>query len=373
MRIDATMHSLFGASKVAADVLVQEYGRYFGMPTVCFRGGCLTGPNHSGAELHGFLAYLARAVPRGIARTAIFGYKGKQVRDNIHSYDVCTAIVAFAEQPAPGGGLQPRRRPREQRLDARGDRALRGAAAAARSSASTSTRPGAATTSATSATSRRFRADYPGLGADPLARLGLRGARRRAQRRPRRVKVALVVGGGVPNPTAGGATLTTWTIVGYLLDRRHDVVVFPLVGSEYIDPTGATFEQRVERLEQLGATVTPLESKAGSERDGLSTSPRARLRRWFDPPERLLYPTLADRETVAGGARAGGTRRRPRLPLGRARRARRRARRAEARRRRRPLAPPASLPLASGAPETALAIGAHARPPSGACCGSSPR
>lgn len=99
MRIDATMHSLFGASKVAADVLVQEYGRYFGMPTVCLRGGCLTGPNHSGAELHGFLAYLARAVRDGLTYR-IYGYKGKQVRDNIHSYDVCTAISAFAEQPS---------------------------------------------------------------------------------------------------------------------------------------------------------------------------------------------------------------------------------------------------------------------------------
>ena len=111
MRIDATMHSLFGASKVAADVLVQEYGRYFGMPTVCFRGGCLTGPNHSGAELHGFLAYLARAAKEG--RTyRIFGYKGKQVRDNIHSYDVCSAIMAFAERPSAaavynlGGGRE---------------------------------------------------------------------------------------------------------------------------------------------------------------------------------------------------------------------------------------------------------------------------
>ena len=100
-RIDATMHSLFGASKVAADILVQEYGRYFGMPTVCFRGGCLTGPHHSGAELHGFLAYIARAIREG--RTyRIFGYKGKQVRDNIHSYDVCTAIMAFHERPVPG-------------------------------------------------------------------------------------------------------------------------------------------------------------------------------------------------------------------------------------------------------------------------------
>jgi len=98
MRIDATMHSLFGASKAAADLLVQEYGRYFGMPTVSFRGGCLTGPNHSGAELHGFLAYLARAVKDGIPYR-VYGYKGKQVRDNLHSYDVCTAIAAFAESP----------------------------------------------------------------------------------------------------------------------------------------------------------------------------------------------------------------------------------------------------------------------------------
>lgn len=109
MRIDATMHSLFGASKAAADLLVQEYGRYFGLPTVCFRGGCLTGPNHSAAELHGFLAYLARAVRDGIPYR-VYGYKGKQVRDNIHSFDVCTAIMAFAESPRPaavynlGGG-----------------------------------------------------------------------------------------------------------------------------------------------------------------------------------------------------------------------------------------------------------------------------
>jgi CDP-paratose 2-epimerase len=100
-RIDTSMHSLFGASKAAADLLVQEYGRYFGMPTVCFRGGCLTGSRHSGAELHGFLAYLARAVRDGLTYR-IFGYKGKQVRDNIHSYDVCTAIAAFAEHPSAG-------------------------------------------------------------------------------------------------------------------------------------------------------------------------------------------------------------------------------------------------------------------------------
>ncbi len=100
-RIDATMHSLFGASKTAADVLVQEYGRYFNMPTVCFRGGCLTGSNHAGAELHGFLAYLARATHE--ERTyRIYGYKGKQVRDNIHSYDVCTAFMAFYQNPKAG-------------------------------------------------------------------------------------------------------------------------------------------------------------------------------------------------------------------------------------------------------------------------------
>jgi CDP-paratose 2-epimerase len=96
--IDACLHSLFGASKVAADVMVQEYGRYFGIPTVCYRGGCLTGPNHSGAELHGFLAYLAKCVREG-RRYRVYGYKGKQVRDNIHSYDVCTAFLAFYESP----------------------------------------------------------------------------------------------------------------------------------------------------------------------------------------------------------------------------------------------------------------------------------
>lgn len=97
-RVDACLHSLFGASKLAADVMVQEYGRYFDIPTVCFRGGCLTGPNHSGAELHGFLAYIARAIHEG-RKYSIYGYKGKQVRDNIHSYDVCTAFLAFYENP----------------------------------------------------------------------------------------------------------------------------------------------------------------------------------------------------------------------------------------------------------------------------------
>ena len=100
-RIDACTHSLFGASKLAADVMVQEYGRYFGMATVCFRGGCLTGPQHASAELHGFLAYLAKAIKEG-RRYRIFGYKGKQVRDNIHSFDVCAAFLAFYENPRSG-------------------------------------------------------------------------------------------------------------------------------------------------------------------------------------------------------------------------------------------------------------------------------
>jgi len=98
MSIDQSKHSLFGASKLAGDILVQEYGRYFDMKTACFRGGCLTGPNHSGAELHGFLAYLMKCCVTGDQYT-IFGYKGKQVRDNIHSYDLVTAFDAFYEKP----------------------------------------------------------------------------------------------------------------------------------------------------------------------------------------------------------------------------------------------------------------------------------
>lgn len=101
MRIDATMHSLFGASTAAADLLVREYVRYFGMATVRFRGGCLTGPNYAGVELHGFLSYLARAVREG-RPYRIFGYGGKKVRDNIHAHDVYLAIMAFHEQPRSG-------------------------------------------------------------------------------------------------------------------------------------------------------------------------------------------------------------------------------------------------------------------------------
>jgi CDP-paratose 2-epimerase len=98
MSIDQTLHSLFGASKVAADVLVQEYGRYFGLRTACFRGGCLTGPNHSGAQLHGFLAYLMKCAMTGTPYT-VFGYKGKQVRDNIHSADLIRAFDQFFRRP----------------------------------------------------------------------------------------------------------------------------------------------------------------------------------------------------------------------------------------------------------------------------------
>jgi CDP-paratose 2-epimerase len=98
MSVDHTMHSLFGVSKLAADLLVQEYGRYFGMKTACFRGGCLTGPNHSGAQLHGFLAYLMRCAVTETPYT-IFGYKKKQVRDNIHSADLIRAFHEFFKNP----------------------------------------------------------------------------------------------------------------------------------------------------------------------------------------------------------------------------------------------------------------------------------
>ncbi|HEX7978464.1 MAG TPA: NAD-dependent epimerase/dehydratase family protein [Gemmatimonadaceae bacterium] len=100
-RIDRSKHSLFGASKVAADVMVQEYGRYFGMPTVCLRGGCLTGPAHSGVQLHGFLSYLVKCNIEETPYT-VFGYKAKQVRDNIHARDVTRFIERFIERPKPG-------------------------------------------------------------------------------------------------------------------------------------------------------------------------------------------------------------------------------------------------------------------------------
>ena len=111
MSIDSSTHSLFGVSKAAADLLVQEYGRYFEMPTVCFRGGCLTGPNHAGTQLHGFLSYLMRCTMTGDPYT-VFGYGGKQVRDNIHAADLVAAFEAFHRAPKPaavyniGGGRQ---------------------------------------------------------------------------------------------------------------------------------------------------------------------------------------------------------------------------------------------------------------------------
>jgi CDP-paratose 2-epimerase len=101
MSIDASKHSLFGANKVAADIMVQEYGRYFGMKTGVFRGGCLTGPAHAGAELHGFLSYLMKCTVTGKPYT-VLGYKGKQVRDNIHSHDFVDAVWQFLKAPRPG-------------------------------------------------------------------------------------------------------------------------------------------------------------------------------------------------------------------------------------------------------------------------------
>lgn len=99
--VDQSKHSLFGASKLAADIMVQEYGRYFGMPTCCLRGGCLTGPNHSGVELHGFLSYLVKCNLEE-REYKVFGYKGKQVRDNIHSLDVARFMFEFAQSPRCG-------------------------------------------------------------------------------------------------------------------------------------------------------------------------------------------------------------------------------------------------------------------------------
>ncbi len=101
MRIDRSLHSLFGASKTAADLLTQEYGRTYGMATVCFRGGCLTGPSHSGVELHGFVSHLVKMAVSG-SRYTVFGYKGKQVRDQLHSFDVVRAFEEFIAAPLPG-------------------------------------------------------------------------------------------------------------------------------------------------------------------------------------------------------------------------------------------------------------------------------
>lgn len=120
MTIDDSKHSVFGASKVAADVMTQEYGRYFGLKTGTFRGGCLTGPAHSGAELHGFLAYLIKCAVCEKPYT-IFGYKSKQVRDNIHSNDLVSAFWHFYKAPKAGAVRQYGRQPFQQLFDARSD------------------------------------------------------------------------------------------------------------------------------------------------------------------------------------------------------------------------------------------------------------
>ena len=122
--IDQSTHSVFGASKLAADVLVQEYGRRFGMPTCCLRCGCLTGPQHAAVELHGFLGYLIRCNVEG-RQYKVYGYKGKQVRDNIHASDVVRFMWEFIEESSHRRGLQPRWRQAELVLDPRGIRACR--------------------------------------------------------------------------------------------------------------------------------------------------------------------------------------------------------------------------------------------------------
>ena len=148
--IDQSKHSLFGASKVAGDVMVQEYGRYFSMPTCCLRGGCLTGPNHSGVELHGFLSYLIKCNVEG-REYKVFGYKGKQVRDNIHSRGCGALHVRILEGSARCRGLQSGRREGQRLLDSRSVSNGGGITGSPMNSV-TSRRTASATTSATTAT-----------------------------------------------------------------------------------------------------------------------------------------------------------------------------------------------------------------------------
>ena len=168
MSIDASTHSLFGVSKASGDLLVQEYGRYFGMPTVCFRGGCLTGPNHAGARLHGFLSYLMRCAITGDPYT-VYGYGGKQVRDNIHSADLVAAFEAFHATPGP----------RPSTTSAAGGRATarcsRPSSFASRSRTASSSgfcrpRAASATTAGGSPTSRRSSAIIPRGGSPATSR-----------------------------------------------------------------------------------------------------------------------------------------------------------------------------------------------------------
>ena len=152
MSIDRSTHSLFGVSKAAADLLVQEYGRYFEIPTVCFRCGCITGPSHAGAMLHGFLAYLMKCTVTGAPYT-VFGYGGKQVRDNIHAVDLAEACMSFHRDPRVGGRLQHGRRARVQLLDAGSDRRLRADRRPQSSTGRFPTRRGSATIAGGSPTS----------------------------------------------------------------------------------------------------------------------------------------------------------------------------------------------------------------------------
>ena len=201
MSIDGSTHSLFGVSKAAADLLVQEYGRYFDMPTVCFRGGCLTGPNHAGTQLHGFLSYLMRCTITGQPYT-VFGYGGKQVRDNIHSADLVAAFEAFRRRrraPAPvynlGGGRACNCSMLEAIAHVRGDRRARARLdVLARRTASATTAGGSPTCSA-------FERDYPELVAALLGR-------GHPAPDPRRERGALGAGvnavGRHPGPQRGG-------------------------------------------------------------------------------------------------------------------------------------------------------------------------
>ena len=165
MSIDGSMHSLFGVSKAAADLLVQEYGRYFDMPTVCFRGGCLTGPQHAGAQLHGFLSYLMKLHGHRRRRTRSSATTASRCATTSTPHDVVRAFEAFHADPRAGRRLQPRRRARVQLLDARGDRAVRARSPGASSTGRSPTRRGSATTAGGSPTSAAFEARLPGLGA----------------------------------------------------------------------------------------------------------------------------------------------------------------------------------------------------------------
>ena len=262
-RIDRSKHSLFGASKVAADVMVQEYGRYFGLKTCCLRGGCLTGPEHSGVELHGFLSYLAKCAGEGRLYT-IFGYKGKQVRDNIHSLDVARFMAAFVANPRAGevynlGGGRANSVSMLEAIDrfeelygtpARLD-LCRGAEAG---------RPHLLHQRPPALPHR-----LSGLGADDGPRRDL--LRVRGEPRGRLMRVALVAH-ALPQPSSNGGPMTCWTILRELLDLGHEAAVVAL---RYPDDPFASAEReddlRAEGAEVVTIPVAPeaqLESPAGT-------------------------------------------------------------------------------------------------------------